>query len=243
MRLFIVSLFAFCLGCLPADAQTNKAFKVLIITGGHGFDAEPFFALFKANQEIAFTHATQAKDSSVAYDREDLYSYDAVVLYDMVQDISEEQKKRFLGLFERGIGLFVMHHAIVSYQGWPEFERIVGGTYPEPQDKKGQVTPELGWEHDVTIPVQVIAKDHPVTRGVSDFTIFDEIYWGYRTTKDAVPLITTSHPKSGKPLAWARTEKKSRVVYLQLGHGPEAFGNENFRKLVGNAIRWVALKR
>jgi type 1 glutamine amidotransferase len=158
----------------------------------------------------------------------------------MVQNITEAQKARFLSLFDHGVGLVVTHHALVSYQAWPEFERIVGGTYPESQDKKGKVSTELGYQHDVEVPVVIVARNHPITAGLKDFTITDEIYWGFRTTKDATPLITTTQPKSGKPLAWYRTEKNSRVVYLQLGHGPTAYNNENYRKLLAQSIRWSA---
>ena len=42
---------------------------------------------------------------------------------------------------------------------------------------------------------------------------------------------------------WTRTEKKSRVIYLQLGHGPEAFANPNYRKLVAQSIHFVAPQR
>jgi len=105
------------------------------------------------------------------------------------------------------------------------------------------VTPELGYEHDVKVPVKIVAKNHPVTSGLSDFTIHDEIYWGFRVRSDATPLITTTHPKSGKPLAWTRTERTSRVVYMQLGHGPEAFEDANYRKLLAQSIRFVANKQ
>ena len=27
-----------------------------------------------------------------------------------------------------------MHHALVSYQDWPEYERIIGGRYPEVEE-------------------------------------------------------------------------------------------------------------
>ena len=79
-----------------------------------------------------------------------------------------------------------------------------------------------------------------MTEAVEGFKINDEIYWGFRTGKDIVPLITTSHAKSGKPLGWTREEGKSRVVYLQLGHGPAAYANPNYRRLLGNAIDFVA---
>jgi type 1 glutamine amidotransferase len=221
-----------------ADARI----KVMLVTGGHGFATNQFLRVFEENPAITFIHVVQAKTSSTAYDREDLLSYDCLVLYDMVQNITDAQKTRFLSLFDKGVGLMVTHHALVSYQAWPEFERIIGGTYPEPQDKKGKVTPELGYEHDVEVPVVIEPREHPITAGLKDFTITDEIYWGFRTTRDALPLITTTQPKSGKPLAWYRTEKNSRVVYLQLGHGPSAYNDANYRKLLGQSIRWAARK-
>ena len=240
MKSIVLALFFTLVSLYSADPTAAKA-RVLVISGGHGFERKPFDDMFYQNTNIAaFTHVTHTKNSSDAYDKSYLYDFDVVVLYDMVQNITDEQKKRFLGLFERGIGLVVLHHAIVSYQSWPQFERIIGGTYPEPQDKRGHVTDQLGYEHDVDIPVKIIAKNHPVTAGLSDFDLNDEIYWGYRTTSDVTPLITTTHPKSGKPLAWARNEGKSKVVYIQLGHGPTAFKDSNYRKLLSQAITWTA---
>ena len=226
--------------CGAAEANPVPKLKVLVITGGHGFEKEPFFEMFTQTPGITHTHAAHSKGASDAYDRADLYDFDVVVLYDMVQNITDAQKTRFKGLLERGVGLVVLHHALVNYQSWPEFERIIGGTYPEPQDKRGAVTDQLGYEHDVDITVQIVARDHPVTAGLRNFSLNDEIYWGFRTTSDAVPLLTTSHPKSGKPLAWARHEGKSRVTYIQLGHGPSAFKDANYRKLLSQAIRWTA---
>ena len=69
--------------------------------------------MFQDNPEITFTNAIQARSSSTAYDREDLLSYDCIVLYDMVQNVNEAQKAKFLALFDQGIGLVVTHHALV----------------------------------------------------------------------------------------------------------------------------------
>ena len=241
MNYFIAIALLVCVTLAPARAaETSAKIKVLLITGGHGFEKAPFLKVFEDNTNISFTHLEHSKGTSDAYDRADLAGCDVVVLYDMVQNITEAQKAKFLALLARGAGLVVTHHAIVSYQAWPEFERIVGGTYPEPANARGKVTPELGYEHDVQVPVVIVAKDHPVTAGLKDFTLVDEIYWGFRTRPDVTPLITTTQPKSGKPLAWARTEGSSRVVYLQLGHGPSAYTNANYRALVANSIRWTA---
>jgi len=235
--LIIVTFVGFATFAADRDAKLN----VLVITGGHGFEEQPFFKMFTDNKDITFTHAEHAKTSATAYERSDLLNYDVVVLYDLAKEITENQKEKVLSLFEKGIGLVVLHHALVSYPNWPQFERIRGGRYVEPDpDKPGTVTEKVGWKHDEEVPVVIVATNHPVTAGLKDFMIHDEIYWGYRVSKDVTPLITTTHPKSGKPLGWCRTEGKSRVVYLQLGHGPEAFNNENYRRLVAQSIRWTA---
>jgi uncharacterized protein len=239
MKFLLLIGVALCSLLAASGAETAGKPKVLVITGGHGFEENPFFKMFEENKDIVYKHAEHTKGTSDAYDREDLYTYDVVVLYDMVQEITEAQKARFKGLIERGVGLVVLHHAIVNYQSWPEFERIVGGTYPEPADQRGKVTEKLGYEHDVDIPVKIVGKDHPITAGLSDFDLNDEIYWGFRTRPDVTPLITTTHPRSGKPLAWARTEGKSRIAYIQLGHGPSAFTNANFQRLLRQAIQWA----
>ena len=240
ISVFCGLMLAFTLGNRTSAAETAGKIKVLLVTGGHGFEKEPFFKVFKDNPDITFTEAAHDKTNATAFERADLLTYDVVVLYDLQKNITEAQKARFLSLFDKGIGLVVLHHALVSYQHWPDYERIIGGRYPEEDGKSGVVTEQAGYQHDVEIPVTVVARDHPVTAGLKDFTIHDEIYWGFHTQPDATPLITTTQPKSGKPLAWARTEGKSRVVYLQLGHDHLAYENPNYRELVARSIRWTA---
>jgi uncharacterized protein len=226
----------------PATAaETGNKTKVLVVTGGHGFEQEPFFKMFSDNTAIEFTAAEHSKTNASVYDRDDLLTYDVVVLYDMPQNITDAQKAKFTALFDKGIGLVVLHHALGSYQAWPEYESIIGGRYQEPvPSKPGTITETVGWQHDVDFQVVIVTTNHPVTAGLIDFPIHDEIYWGFRVGNDVTQLITTTHPKSGKPLGWARTQGKSRVVYLQLGHGKVAFENENYRRLVAQSIQWTA---
>ncbi len=225
-----------------APAQANPKIKVLLVTGGHDFDKDSFFKIFTGNPEIAVTFASHDETNTAVFERDDLLSYDVIALYDIRRTITEKQKHGFLSLFEKGIGLVVLHHAIVSYQHWPKYEEIIGGKYPEEDGKYGVVTAQVGYQHDVEIPVTIVDKDHPITRGVQDFSIHDEIYWGYTVRPDIIPLISTTHPKSAKPLGWCRTERKSRVVYLQLGHGPEAHLNPNYQRLIANSLKWAAKK-
>src|SRR5690349_4012195 len=146
VRLIVSLLMAVAVSAFAAEAPKTK---VLLITGGHAFATNEFLKIFTENPAIELTHANHAKGTANAYDRDDLYEYDIVVLYDMPKEISDAQKRRFTALTEKGIGLVVLHHALVSYQHWPHYERIIGGRYPEEDGKGGVVTDKVGYEHDV----------------------------------------------------------------------------------------------
>ena len=55
-------------------------------------------------------------------------------------------------------------------------------------------------------------------------------------------LIKTDNANSIKNLAWTRTYKKSPVFCYASGHDNQAYGNENFRKVLHNAIHWCSRK-
>jgi type 1 glutamine amidotransferase len=240
------ALVVVCAGGASATTAGDAApIKVLVVTGGHGFQAEPFFQMFQDNPDITYATATQDK-AAEAYEREDLLSYDVVVLYDSPSTITEEQKARFLSLFDKGVGVIVLHHALLSYQDWPEYERIAGGKYVLDPEKERDPTVrgsncwndpgKTGCKPDVTIPVRIVARDHPVTAALSAFALTDELYLDVHMQPDIVPLAATDD----EVLVWAREQGRSRVVATMLGHGPPAYGDPSFRKLLAQSIRWVA---
>lgn len=235
------ALLAFAVAALTtaaADAPATPAagkIRVLLITGGHGFKEEPFFRMFRDNAEIAVTAVKHTGKSADAWDQADLTATDVVVLYDAPKLYTPEQQARFRSIFARGTGLVVLHHALLLDHNWADYERIIGGAYPT---RPTPGAPPVGYRGDVDIPVVIATHDHPITAGLKDFTIHDEIYWGYRVGADVTPLLTTTHPDSGKPLAWYRTEEKSRVVTIQLGHA--CFDDPHYRDLVARSLRWAA---
>ncbi len=243
-RKYRLALVAACIGIIAwnqslAAAETpREKLKVLVVTGGHGFQPESFFKLLQDNPEIVFTSAVETK-SAEAWNRDDLLKFDVVLLYDFQRELTEAQQKNFNSLFEHGVGLVVLHHALLSYQNWPEYERVAGGKYLLDNERTADgATPASTYEGDVDIDVKVVATEHPVTSGLKDFTLHDEIYRQVRTTKDISPLLMAE----GRPLAWTRNEKKSRVVTIMVGHGP-AYTDPNFQKLLAQSIRWAAANK
>ncbi len=211
--------------------------KILLITGGHDFEEVAFYAMFKSFDEISFDTISQPAANALLTNETAMKKYDCLVYYDMVQDMTDEQKEAWIQLLKKGKGMVFLHHSLVSYQAWPEFRKIIGGKYLlEPEGSNSKST----YRHDVDFTIHVVDKAHPVCAGVADFEIHDEVYGSYLVNTSVTPLLKTDHPESTPLVGWCQQYEKSRIVYLQLGHDHFAYENENYRRLVVNAIRWVA---
>ena len=85
-----------------------------------------------------------------------------------------------------------------------------------------------------------VTARHPVTDGLAPFTVLDETYKGMWLAPANTVLLTTDNPTGDPPVAWVSAYPRSRVVTIQLGHGPDAHHDPSYRRLVLNAIRWSA---
>lgn len=221
-------------------AQAPDPYHILVITGGHGFERDPFFEMLKDMKSIEYTEAVHPEANSL-YGSGVMENIDVLVFYDMVQEITESQKNDFLSLTDKGKGMVFLHHSLASYQDWEDFETLIGGHYYlNPVLKDSIPFPRSTYKHDEQIPVRILDKTHPVTQGLPDFTLFDEVYGDFRVLPSVHPLLGTTHPGSGPVIGWAHTLGKSRIVMLQSGHGPETYRNPHFRKLLKQAIAWAA---
>jgi uncharacterized protein len=214
--------------------------RILLVTGGHDFEREPFLKVFQENPDIAFK-AVEHPNAQALLRPEAAKNWDVLVLYDMCQPISEEAKADFLARLKEGKGLVVLHHAIADYQKWPEYAKIIGARYYlEKTTIDGVEKARSQYQHGVDIKVSVADKQHPVTKGIQDYVIHDETYKLFDVFEDAHPLLTTEEPLSNKVIAWAKTYGAARVVYIQSGHDHFAYENPNFRRLLSQAIKWTA---
>lgn len=222
-----------------AEAR-DKRIRVLVVTGGHDFEHDQFFKLFQDSPETRFTPAEHPKAHAMLRP-ESAANFDVLVAYDMHQEISEEAKSDLLSWLHQGKGLVVLHHAIASYQQWPEYSKIIGAHYYlEATNIDGVDKPRSTYKHDVQFTVHVEDPRHPVTRGVKDFEIHDETYNLFDVARDVHPLLSTSEPLSKPIIGWAKTYGPARVVYLQSGHDHFAYENPNYQRLLRQAIRWTA---
>jgi type 1 glutamine amidotransferase len=211
--------------------------KVMLVTGGHSYDTLQFFEMFDALQGIEYQHFQQPKANQKLV-KDLAKDFDVLVFYDMWKSISDAEKSAYLKLANEGKPFLFLHHSIASYQDWHEFEELLGGKYIEaargvPKDEQST------YEHDVWVYSKV-ENYTPVTVGFTEPRFFDEIYGNVRISEDVIPLLRTRHPKSMEYIAWQHRYKNSQVVYIQPGHDYRTYQSEEYRKLILQAIKFLA---
>jgi type 1 glutamine amidotransferase len=213
--------------------------SVLVLTGGHDFDRPAFFEMMDALPGIRYTEKPhpEAREYFLAKHHG---KFDVLVFYDMIQEISPEEKAGFEKLVQKGTGLVFLHHALVSYQEWDFYKNVLGGRYVE---NGGNPSLQSIYKHDVAVKVHVENNRNGLLEGLEDFELFDEIYGNVWISAAVDPLLSTPHPQSMPILAWTQQPaKNTRSVYIQPGHGPDAFAHPMYRKLLAQSIFWASGK-
>jgi len=207
--------------------------RLLVVTGGHDYPTT-FYTVFKGVDDLRWTHAVSNHE---AFKNDLRKEYDVLVLYDFTSDITDTEKTHLKDFVEGGKGLVVIHHAIADYQDWEWwYKDVVGGKYllkPE-----GNL-PASTYIHDEELCVRPVMS-HPILSRVGSMHLRDETYKGMWISPEVKVLLTTDNPTSDGPVAWVSPYAKSRVVYIQLGHGETAHLYPAYRTLVQDAIRWSA---
>ncbi len=233
----IVSLF-FSVQMLPA-----QNYSILVVAGGHSFDTLSFMSIFDEMGGIGYDFLLQPEANRALINLED-HTYDVIIFYDMWESINDEEQAAYIRLTEAGIPFLFLHHSLVSYQQWPEFEQIIGGRYIQTLKNETRSKSELStYKHDVWIDVEVIDPAHPLTAGINDFRIFDEVYGNYRVGDRVKPLLRTNHPESTPIIAWENKYKHSTIIYIQPGHDQYAYKSTEYRRLINQAIKFLASKK
>lgn len=212
--------------------------KTAVITGGHSFEVVAFHELFRSLSNLdAYIQHLDDFSSSPEEVRD---SYDALVFYFFPRENPSDenqpwwrgpQKSAMEHLGQTGQGLVVLHHALLAYPDWPVWAEIVGVE-----------NRAFDYYHGETITVSPTDVDHPITAGLSPWTMVDETYDMADADQGSEVLLTTDHPKSMKTLAWTRTYRRSRVFCCELGHDHLAWQDPNFRTVLERGVAWSAGK-
>jgi type 1 glutamine amidotransferase len=207
--------------------------RALLITGGHDHETS-FYTLFHGYDDLA---RVPVSSSATAFQNDLRGKYDVLIMYDFSRDLSETGKQHLREFVESGKGIVVLHHALLNYQAWPWwYEDVVGGSYR--LGREGD-KPSSTYKGDQKIFVAPEGQ-HPIARNLAPFHVVDETYKRMWISPKSRPLLITDNPNGDRSLAWIGPCATSRVVAIQLGHGPTIFSHPAYRTLVHNAILWSA---
>ncbi len=242
-RLAIIALacLAAVLTSIPARTDPPKArLRVLLTYGGHDFQETEFFARWDALPGVSYTKAPLPQSADLF--RPGLEKdYDVIVFYDMVKELSPAQQQGLIALLDRGIGVVSLHHNLSGNLEWAEYHKIIGGTWLwSKRTIDGRDYGPSTYEHGQEIPIQIADKEHPITKGLSDFVIHDETYGNTYVSPTVHVLLRANNSKNVSPFAWVSQHGKSRVVYFQAGHDAEAWKHPSFQEILKRSIRWAA---
>jgi len=161
-------------------------------------------------------------------------------------------------MIKKGVGLACMHYGCEIPKGdggGDRFLQWIGGYYEDGFSINPHWTAE-----------SILNKEHAITRGVNPFKAKDEWYFNIRFPEDkkgwakVLDAIPDDEARSGKtswprgprkPITDASGQKETLLWALERPDGGRGFGftgghfhanwgNDDFRKLVLNAIVWIA---
>ena len=178
--------------------------SLLVLSGGHPYEEEPFAALLASLGDWQVTHLihpeAEARVGEGAADEAD-----ALLFYDMAGyafgegvATSSPPSSAYVAALERrfasGKGAVIMHHALAGWAEWPGWSEIVGGRFLyQPDEVRGRRVLDSGYRHDVDYVAEVVA-DHPVLAGVpASFPVNDELYLAEIFEQDVTPLVRARH--------------------------------------------------
>ncbi len=214
----------------------TDAVRTLFVTGGHGYDPA-IYDVLQGWPDVRWAHAGSQKD---AFRPQMEKSWDVIVLYDMANDLGEEQRRNLQAYVEAGKGIVALHHSIVDYTSWPWWhEEVIGGKYYEKAVEGHEAS---HFKDDVPMVCHPVREraNHPVIRGVGHLETIDEAYRGMWHSPKTTVLMETDQPLNDKPVVYIGPGAgTARAVYIQLGHGRHTMHHPGYRRLVHNAILWA----
>jgi len=220
--------------------------KTLLLTGANNHDwtlSAPFCKNLLDGSGLF--QVTLTEDPSDALeDARALKEFDLLFLDYNGPEWSDAAKANFAAAVRGGTGLVVLHAADNAFDGWVEFEKMVGLLWREGTGH--------GKFHE--FPVTIADHDHPITRGLSDYRTTDELYHKLVHMHDVeYHVLATAHSseESGgtgreEPIHVITHYGRARVFHQVLGHvwpgNPDmiAFENEGFQKTTLRGSQWAA---
>ncbi len=149
----------------------------------------------------------------------------------------EKTEDALTGFIKKGGGFVTFHASTSAFYEWPEFKKFSTAAWIMNQTKHGK---------NSATEVNIIDQKHPVTKGMTRFYIFDELWVNAEENPGFEVLGTATNEKlkeQGKPeqpAIMVSKYGKGRVFHTILGHDARAMRNTGFKQLLLRGTEWAA---
>lgn len=213
--------------------RSSKPLKIHVISGSNEYESESSLKQYQRYLEEQFDVSITA--SWVEDGAEDLPGVekirdaDLLLVFTRRMKLPKDQMELIEDHWQQGkpiVGIRTASHAFRRETNRIFDHEVLGGNYQ-------------GHYGDEPVTVRNVAPDHPVLRGIGEFTS-RKLYKAGKLAEEAI-LLQTGHIEGDRsdPVTWAHRYNGGRMVYTSLGV-PEDFKNDNFVRMLTNAIFWAA---
>ena len=235
----------------PVPGRDPQKLQVLILTGYNMHDWRTITTALREMLERTGRFEVRVSEEPAGSDDVTFRGYDVLVLnYTNYKGIfgptwPTETRQAFLRFLRSGKGVVAYHPACGAFEEWPEYDKVLGGTWRE----NGAHAPYH------TFQVEFKDREHPVTEGLpKSFPQTDELYHGL-TMQPGIHVLasafddpnncTDKEPPtcgSGKmePVIWTNRYGNGRVFHTILGHDMTSISSPGFISTFQRGAEWAA---
>ena len=130
----------------------------------------------------------------------------------------------------RGGATLVVHTGSNTFYETSRWAELIGGRWVPGIS----MHPPLG-----EAVIQVVDDAHPITAGLGQLHVRDELYCHLEMAATARTLIAHEHEGRRHPLVWVHVHDGVRVVYNALGHDGQAYAGADRRALLHREVQWL----
>ena len=241
------SVFVIALVCIVAlsfcnvtgAAEKPAQIRVLLITGDD-VDVHPWREMSETTREILVEagkfDVRVCEDPYILESETALKAYDVIVFTIFSRRVSMlpgQAQENLLNFVKGGKGFFVQHLASASFGKWEEFGKLCGRKW---------VMGTSGHGPRAVFKANVVNKKHPITAGLEDFDVDDELYAKLQGTDkiDVLVQADSDWSKKTEPLVFTLSYGKGRTVHNAFGHDRKALMTPNVQKIIARGVEWAA---
>jgi type 1 glutamine amidotransferase len=179
----------------------------------------------------------EISDTLAAFDdAKALAACDVIVPCWTMGELAPEREAALVDAIRGGVGLAGWHGGMGdAFRAAADYQFMVGGQFVA---HPGGI---------IDYDVEIVDRDHPITRHISDFPVNSEQYYLHIDPTNHVLAetpFTAEHapwiPPCRMPVAWVRRFGQGRVFYCSIGHVADDLRIPQAQEIVRRGILWAA---